>query len=85
MAVCRIHFFQRRKILTKLDVHFAYVKRFAVRHAIQHPSISRKHFVIEVSPVLAGDGVCSPRIHEAAGLSLTETVSHPYPIHTHSK
>lgn len=29
----------------------------AVRHVIQHNSISRKHMVISVSPVQPGDGV----------------------------
>jgi hypothetical protein len=29
-----------------------------VRHVIQDISISRKHLVVEVSPVQSGDGVC---------------------------
>lgn len=36
------------------------IKHLAVRHAIQHASISRKHMVIEVSPVKPGDGVRYP-------------------------
>ncbi|GAQ05500.1 hypothetical protein ALT_2821 [Aspergillus lentulus] len=35
---------------------FGRIKQDGVRHAIQHSSISRKHMVIEVSPVKPGDG-----------------------------
>ncbi|KAE8355712.1 hypothetical protein BDV28DRAFT_128466 [Aspergillus coremiiformis] len=35
---------------------FGRIRRDGVQHAIQHSSISRKHVVIEVSPVKPGDG-----------------------------
>ncbi|KAE8363140.1 hypothetical protein BDV27DRAFT_11127 [Aspergillus caelatus] len=35
---------------------FGRIRQDGVRHAIQHSSISRKHMVIEVSPVKDGDG-----------------------------
>ncbi|EAW10992.1 DNA damage response protein RcaA [Aspergillus clavatus NRRL 1] len=35
---------------------FGRIRQDGVRHAIQHSSISRKHMVIEVSPVKPGDG-----------------------------
>jgi hypothetical protein len=39
---------------------------YLVRHAIQHASISRKHLIIEVSPVKPGDGVRLVFCHNAA-------------------
>lgn len=45
-----------------------------VSHAIQHASISRKHVVIEVTPVKPGDGVW----HQPSALSLLTGQSHLY-------
>ncbi|KAL1962222.1 hypothetical protein VTN77DRAFT_9878 [Rasamsonia byssochlamydoides] len=48
---------------------FGRIKQDGVRHAIQHASISRKHLVIEVSPVQPGDG---SHIHTRSKLTLID-------------
>ncbi|KAH8690109.1 DNA damage response protein RcaA [Talaromyces proteolyticus] len=48
---------------------FGRIKQEGVRHVIHHVSISRKHLVIEVSPVQAGDGA---HVHKKSVLTVTD-------------
>ncbi|EED19124.1 DNA damage response protein RcaA [Talaromyces stipitatus ATCC 10500] len=48
---------------------FGRIKQEGVRHVIQHQSISRKHLVIEVSPVQPGDGA---HVHKKSKLTVTD-------------
>ncbi|KAJ9268296.1 hypothetical protein DTO212C5_5624 [Paecilomyces variotii] len=48
---------------------FGRIKQDGVRHAIQHASISRKHLVIEVSPVKPGDG---SHIHTKSEITVSD-------------
>ncbi|EEA26750.1 hypothetical protein TMatcc_004964 [Talaromyces marneffei ATCC 18224] len=51
---------------------FGRIKSEGVRHVIQHQSISRKHLVIEVSPVQPGDGA---HVHKKSKLTVTDQAS----------
>ncbi|OKL63009.1 hypothetical protein UA08_01237 [Talaromyces atroroseus] len=48
---------------------FGRIKQDGIRHVIQHQSISRKHLVIEVSPVQPGDGA---HVHTKSKLTVTD-------------
>ncbi|KAL1845835.1 hypothetical protein Plec18170_009541 [Paecilomyces lecythidis] len=48
---------------------FGRIKQDGVRHAIQHASISRKHFVIDVCPVKPGDG---SHIHTKSEITVSD-------------
>ncbi|GAD96338.1 DNA damage response protein RcaA [Paecilomyces variotii No. 5] len=48
---------------------FGRIKQDGVRHAIQHASISRKHFVIDVSSVKPGDG---SHIHTRSEITVSD-------------
>ncbi|KAJ5096435.1 hypothetical protein NUU61_005791, partial [Penicillium alfredii] len=48
---------------------FGRIRQDGVRHAIQHTSISRKHMIIEVSPVKPRDGT---RTHARSEVSVTD-------------